>query len=100
MVGYPYPPPPPNQKPLNSETHEVHPDCRDVAFRVRIIREPQEQTRLSHARVSDQKKFKQVVTAQSSIKLSREKMNATREDRKRKGFRLWSVFQKLRTGWE
>lgn len=79
----------------NFETHEVHPDRRDVAFRVRVIGEPQEQTRLSHARVSDQKKLKQVVTGQSSIRLSGEKMKATRPDSKRKGFRLLSVFHKL-----
>lgn len=43
-------------------THKVHPDRRDVAFRVGVIGEPQQQTRLPHARVSDQQQLKQVVT--------------------------------------
>lgn len=47
-----------------TKTHEVHPDGGDVALRVRVIRKPQQQTRLSHARVSDQQQLKQVVTAE------------------------------------
>lgn len=43
-------------------THKVHPDGGDVALRVGVVGEPQQQTRLSHTRVSDQQQLKQVVT--------------------------------------
>lgn len=43
-------------------THEVNPDGGDVALRVGIIREPQQQTRLPHTRVTNQKQLEQVVT--------------------------------------
>lgn len=46
----------------HSSTHKVHPDRRDVTLRVGVIGEPQQQTRLSHTRVSDQQQLKQVVT--------------------------------------
>lgn len=45
------------------KTHKVHPDGGDVALGVRVVREPQEKTRFSHARVTDQQQLKQVITA-------------------------------------
>jgi hypothetical protein len=48
-------------------THEVHANSRDVALRVRVIRETEQQTRLADARVTDQQQLEQVVTAQHNV---------------------------------
>eukprot|EP01043_Picozoa_sp_COSAG02_P048413 COSAG02_NODE_4753_length_5022_cov_6.019907_1_plen_219_part_00 len=44
-------------------THEVHPNGTDVALGVSIIGEPQQQARLAHAGVANQKQLEQVVAA-------------------------------------
>jgi hypothetical protein len=44
-------------------TYEVHADRRDVALRVRIVRKPQEQARLSDAGVSDQEQLEKIIVS-------------------------------------
>ncbi|KAJ8564111.1 hypothetical protein ON010_g7232 [Phytophthora cinnamomi] len=43
-------------------THKVHANGRDVALRIRVVGETQQQTRLADARVTDQQQLEQVVT--------------------------------------
>jgi len=52
---------------LNSPDLEVDTDSRDVAFRVRIVGEPKQQTRLSHSRVSDQQELEEVVVSEGTL---------------------------------
>lgn len=44
-------------------THKVDADGGDVALRVRVVREAQQEAGLAHARVPDQQQLEQVVTA-------------------------------------
>jgi hypothetical protein len=46
-----------------ADTYEINANRGDVGFRVRVVRKPKQQTRLSHARVADQQQFEQVVAA-------------------------------------
>lgn len=46
-------------------THEVNADRADVALCVGVIRKPEQEARLPYAGVADQKKFEEVVTAQT-----------------------------------
>jgi hypothetical protein len=47
-------------------THEVNADRADVALCVGVIRKPEQEARLPYAGVADQKKFEEVVTAQTN----------------------------------
>lgn len=44
-------------------TYEVDTNGRDVGFGVGVIGEPQEQTRLSDTRVTDEKEFEEVIVS-------------------------------------
>jgi ribosomal protein L40E len=46
-----------------TSTYEIDANRRDVGFRVRIVREPEQQTGLTNARVSNQQQFEQVIAA-------------------------------------
>lgn len=48
---------------LSGSTYEVDADGRDVGLGVGVVRESQQQARLSDARVSDQEKFEEVVVS-------------------------------------
>lgn len=48
---------------LNRPDLEVHANGRDVALRVRVVGEPEQQTRFPHARVSDQQQLEEVVVS-------------------------------------
>lgn len=46
--------------------YEVHPNRRDVALRVRVVRKPQQQAGLAHARVSDEQELEKVIVSGKS----------------------------------
>ena len=45
-------------------THEVDADGADVALCVGVIREPEQQARLAHARVANEQELEQVIAAE------------------------------------
>ena len=51
-------------------TYEVDTDGRDVAFGVGIVRETEEQARLSDTGISDEEKLEQIVIPFSKVKIA------------------------------
>ena len=47
---------------LDGSDLEVHADGGNVTLRVRVVRESQEEARLSNAGITDQKQFEQIIT--------------------------------------
>ena len=53
----------PTPAPLSVFTYEVNPNSRDVAFRVGVIGETEQQARLSNTGVSDEEELKKVIVS-------------------------------------
>lgn len=48
-------------------SYKVHPNSRDVAFRVCVVGKSQQQTRLSNTRVTDQQELEKIVVSESKL---------------------------------
>jgi len=65
-------------RPKKSKTHEVDPDRRNVRLRIGIVREPKQKTGLSHAGISDQEEFEEIVAARRITKEGKERRVSAR----------------------
>ena len=71
-------------------TYKVHPNSRDITLSVRIIGEPQQQTGLADAGVSDQQQLKEVIVS-GSVLLCQQRVRAHGLPRLRGGLHGWRM---------